>query len=116
MRTSRTLSQRSVALRVLGLGSVSTLMLGALGCSGTPGIAGTEDVRSASAAISPGALDTTFNGTGELVSQNSTYDGNEQYNDVKVQRKFSPTASSSPLGSLCITSSLLPPRRMETRR
>jgi uncharacterized delta-60 repeat protein len=83
MRTSRTLSQRSIALRVLGLGSVCTLMLGALGCSATPGIAGTEEVGSTSAAGTiSGAPDTTFNGTGDLFSN---MEGGEQYNDVKIQ-------------------------------
>jgi uncharacterized delta-60 repeat protein len=113
------MSQRSVALRVLAFGSVSTLMLGAVGCSNTSGIAGTENVGSASAAISSGALDTTFNGTGELFSQNSTYDGDgpdepngrEQYNDVKIQ----PDGKLVAVGFIMHNASSTPPSGMNLK-
>jgi uncharacterized delta-60 repeat protein len=56
------------------------MVLASLGCSGSTG-ADEEQVATASEALTHGSLDTTFNKTGELFANPN---GDEQYNDVKI--------------------------------
>ena len=72
----RTTLQRWAALRVVGLGSLSMLMLGSLGCSGSPGTEEEENTGTENAALTSGSVNWTLATTSQ---------GGEGYQDVKVQ-------------------------------